>query len=669
MLRAILGGGRPGGPEEVGTPLRQRSTMGGAFWREAGGLRLGAVAGGTPAQFTVFDLSAETPRPEREVALTGIAGAWAVVRAPAGEVYVGGYDGGRLWRVAADGRSAADLGPPVPGEKTVWCLTLDQDGTALYGGGFPSGRVFRLALRDGAVRAYDRLVPEDAYVRAIAWAEGFVYAGVGTARPALVRLDPDTGRSEVVLAPSGRGSIGTVAALDGFVLAVYGGVTHVLRAADGAEVDRLPAISSLALADDRAIGGDDSRWVYVRKEGPEQGVVEAYRPAARERAVVARPAGMDGAYLAAEQAHTLAVDRSAGRPEPDVVAMDGRAHLHRVVPDGSGGGTVTRLELAVPEAPEPIESLGPGPEAAGGLYLAGYLAGDAAVVGRDGQIRPLGSLGQAEAIASVAGCVYFGTYPGGAIWRYDPAQPWQFGPRLADRRNPRRVGGFGPAGERPVCLAAGADGRLYAGTVPAYGTLGGALGRYDPATDRFVEAPSPVPDQAPIAVCWAGGALVVGTSRSGGLGAKPAAGGPELAVVDADSLEVRRRVRLPFPEDWAVDGLAALPDGAVLGISRGHLFRFDPTAGRVTASRPLSGARPAGQGDGYYDWGKSTGIVLGPDGQGYAIAAALAGSLLRVDPNTLAYREVGQDFTRINLDADGRVFLARRSRLFALRPA
>jgi len=117
------------------------------------------------------------------------AQAWKQVADAAGNVYVGTWADGRIYRLDPDGKmdlyfDSEDLG--------LQALAVDEAG-ALYAGGIPSGNVYRLtAANESQVLA---TLPEP-YIWELVWAEGQLYAATGP-RGRLYRLTA-AGEAEVI---------------------------------------------------------------------------------------------------------------------------------------------------------------------------------------------------------------------------------------------------------------------------------------------------------------------------------------------------------------------------------------------------------------------------------------------------------------------------------------
>ncbi len=133
------------------------------------------------------------------------------------------------------------------------------------------------------------------------------------------------------------------------------------------------------------------------------------------------------------------------------------------------------------------------------------------------------SQGEAYSMANLGGKIYIASYPGARLSIYDPSKPYRFGED--ETANPRDIGRIDDVAFRPRAMLAGPAGKLWIGSIPDYGLLGGTLVNYEPATGRLVSHRNLIPDCSVIALEWlpALGQILVGNSILGGSGTTPRA--------------------------------------------------------------------------------------------------------------------------------------------------
>ncbi len=137
-----------------------------------------------------------------------------------------------------------------------------------------------------------------------------------------------------------------------------------------------------------------------------------------------------------------------------------------------------------------------------------------------GNPTPVG--GEIYSFAHLEGKLYLCAYPGSWLSIYDPTRPWHYGTKPED--NPYGFGDIGDGHLRPRAMIVGRDKRLYIGSLPPYGQLGGAMGIYDPAQNKVVENyRNLIPNQAIVALVQeeTTGLIFGGSSISGGGGSHP----------------------------------------------------------------------------------------------------------------------------------------------------
>jgi hypothetical protein len=147
---------------------------------------------------------------------------------------------------------------------------------------------------------------------------------------------------------------------------------------------------------------------------------------------------------------------------------------------------------------------------------------------RDGsQMRDLGAcseaIGEAYSMANFQGKLYIASYPGSRLSIYDPARSYDYG--TESHSNPRDIGKADEVSCRPRAMLAGPAGKIWIGSYPDYGLLGGTLIWHDPASGESRSHRHIVPDCSVTALEWLPdtGEILIGTSVIGGNGTQPKA--------------------------------------------------------------------------------------------------------------------------------------------------
>ena len=260
-----------------------------------------------------------------------------------------------------------------------------------------------------------------------------------------------------------------------------------------------------------------------------------------------------------------------------------------------------RIDLAPKQQGMGTMGLGLGPE--GAIYGATYYnaslfrvdpgTGATTSLGRvvdaDGEFRVIQDIG--------GGRVLLPGYTG-VLFVYDTGRPWG-----AD--NPRRLGDLG--NRQHLATAADRDqhGMVAIATPPDYGSRGGALSLFDPATLAWRTFVSLVPDQSMTAVCFGPlGRLYGGSSVEVGLGETVRARAARLVAVDVATGRAVADL-VPVPQATAITALVALDERRVLGgTDSGQLFVYNARTGRSRLVADVAHVRGL-------VWWRRRGVVLG----------------------------------------------------------
>jgi hypothetical protein len=158
--------------------------------------------------------------------------------------------------------------------------------------------------------------------------------------------------------------------------------------------------------------------------------------------------------------------------------------------DWTGGGTALH-----------VMDIGPG----GRIYGSSLMVSRLFVATSDGrEVKNLGRFsyaqGDAYSLATIGDKVYLASYPQSRLSVYDPTRPLHFGTGPGD--NPRDLGRLDEIGFRPNALLATPDGRLWMGSGPDYGLVGGTLAWFDPRTGEKKSHREIVPETSPASLLW-----------------------------------------------------------------------------------------------------------------------------------------------------------------------
>lgn len=611
-----------------------------------------------PAKFGIIDVDTEqvvgTPS-----TLSGAIGGWAATTATDGNVYLGSYNNGHLYRHTPGTTGVTDLGQAITGQSFVWAVTAGSDGR-VYGGTYSGAGYFKYEPANGFTTIGSTPIwPGKEYVRSIAFdaAQGATYLGVGT-NAALVRFDRVTGQKDDIL-PSKYAGISMVGGLtftgNRLFTVMANGVCTVLdvvRQADGSYtgVEEANFPSALPVSPER-----DGKVYAVSGGG-----LAVYDIAARQLTSLGVPVG-----FSAKQFGWVRLADQVNYPGETLVligSQDGRSYLLRYNP--TNGATRTAEIANLPGQPTNINVVTTGPD--GNIWTGGYLSGGNGVYrpfqgdGNDERVEQVyRGLSQTEGMLAYQGKMYIGTYSGAKVYEHDPSQPWQVG------TNPRQLAVLSGVGQdRPYALAAG-GGKLFVGTVPGYGRYDGALTVFDLATGAYTPYVDLVPNQSVVSLVYLNGLVWGGTTIRGGLGVDqtPKATEAKLFVFDPAT---GAKTEYALPASRKLKALTALTvvGGKIWGVAEGFVFVFDPVT-RTFTTPPTEKFTditfPLGA------W-KDAKLLTVP--QDTANVYGTAGDyLFRIDRSTLAVTKLvstGADY--LAADEYGNLYYSRYERLFRYVP-
>ncbi|MEU9835760.1 PQQ-binding-like beta-propeller repeat protein [Streptosporangium sp. NPDC048047] len=650
LLTASPAAADAGTIEDLGVPLQDVLLIGGTVAPGPGGRTvLWSASSGTPARLNAVDPA--TGEVLARYDLPGAGGSYAVEATPAGDVYVGSYGDGRLYRWTEAG-GVQDLGRPIASDDFVWSLAAGPDGT-VYGGTSPGGRLFAYNPATG-FRDYGRLSPTHDYTRSIAVHDGTIY--VGTEAPAAVlAVDAATGSVRSLPTPGGLDPAGKWAYdvnVSGDHLYVrFGdaspGSLRVYDLAAGAWTDTLDAAHGLDVS-----APDERGGVYLVKSGE----LVRYDPATRAvtstgMPITGRVANSRGIGWA-----ELGID---GYPGRSLVGLLWRGLEFRYNPQT---GAKSFVQTDIPGEPIDITAIAEGPD--GRVYTGGFLNGGfAALDPVTGAREEFHTFSQSEAMTSHAGKLYVGAYPQARVYAYDPALPWNSteyspSPEPGPAANPARLFDFAADKQiRPRALVS-AGRYLAAGTMPDLGRLGGVLAIWDPATGGLKHTErNLIKDQSIVSLAYRDGVLYGGTSIYGGQSATEPT--QTEARLFAWSVAENRLLWdiVPAPGKPAIPALTFDDRGRLWGIAGGEVFSVEVRARRVIGRVALSDSRSAGG-------------QLAFDPVDRLLYGTHAGrELFSLDPRSLRHVTLKKGaFQHLAVHSSGDVHFAEGPRLYRYRP-
>ena len=350
--------------------------------------------------------------------LSSEMGSWGYTVDHENRIYLGSYYHAHLLRFDPKTEEWDDLGQPGgEGESFICGITTAPDGK-IWGGTYPSAKLFSYDPKTGMSEDYGRMDPDQFYCYPTAGEDGFIYCAIQFEKMDIVVFDPEK-KAKTSLIPLEHRKPGRVSFVKG---------------KDGKIYSKLSSSDQWFLIE----GGE--RLVEISKSDvpfPQSGLP-------------------DGRQFSVFDNSILRIENSVTKEEKEIPLQYEAAGAFIFVvgagPDGRiYGSSMLPLRLFVYD-PENHSLTNLGKAAQGG--------------------------GEIYSMASHEGKLYLCSYPGARLSIYDPKKPLQFGD--GEGANPRDLGPIGGDQDRPRAMVAGPHGKVYVGSYPDYGLMGGAISVYDP---------------------------------------------------------------------------------------------------------------------------------------------------------------------------------------------
>ncbi len=620
-------------PEDLGTVLQSISTIDTAYGTENGKPVMYTSASGTPSTFNVIDL--QSNQLLRTFPLPGVGSVWTHTVDASGNVYIAGD--GKLYRYSPTALTVMDMGA-VPG-RAIYGLSTDEAGN-VYGGSYPNAKVFKYDVASSTFRDYGTVQEGQDYVRGAAYYGGSIYAGIGS-KGSLVKVDAETGAKTQIPFPE-RPDYNT--ANFGFVydLNVVGKYLFV----------HLSTESYMFVYDlesqqwtDVWVKGYRGLYTSPELDGKTYFVAGGKLQSLNLTTLVVEDTGIAfGTYL--RHSEWVEIPGDPDLPGKSLVTIQ-------------FGGAITYFNLTTKKVKtvepvvqgNPIEIQSLGKDESGKLYASGYMGTTAAQVDPVTGNKLMFPLGQAEGMVAANGKMYFGLYTGAVLREFDPAQP------VVNNVNPRLLYDIAEDQDRPFAMLAAA-GKLFAGTIPTYGQLGGAVTVVDQTGPNAAKTyRNVVQDQSVIGLAYRDGKLYGSTSIWGGLGIDPSQTEAKLFVMNPDTGEKLKEVTPQLPgavKPKAIGGLSFGPDGLLWGAAYGTIFAANPDTLEIVKSKEIKAT----------DWNfnhlwRPTYLHWGDDGLLYTTVGY---NLTVIDPSTLEHKVLDTTALMVIGD-DGHLYYTKGSRL------
>lgn len=620
-----------------GPQLTATMIQGSIFAKDAkGNLLLYTVVRGEPAHLLGFNVKAKAL--VLDVPLPKSDGAWDLAQSTDGMLYVPGA-GGKLFSHKPGTKTITDLGNALPNETYLWNLTAGKNGE-VFGATYPGCRVFRYHPKDGFTDlANGPLVAGENYVRSLAFdaKRNVLYAGVGS-HAHLIAINLTTKEKKEVLPAKYQDrefvyGLEIVKGTDGqdrlLALLTAGQTTLVYNLATQ-KVEQ-----EVADMDMKAVGTDVKKsLLYYTSKG-------------NLKSVDASKNFNTATTLATNLAAATAFyNDNAG----NIYVLNVKGNLLHYQ---TSNKKIQSTALKIPAQPIPINAIMYGPDKK--VWTGGYLAGGHATFDpATNKNTKYAGLDQTEGMSFMGNKIYFGIYPKGRFYTYEVSQPWN-----TAKNNPKLIFEEKDQSRSFAVHTLPKLQKVYFGTVPEYGKLGGVLAMYDEANQKHTSFGEVLAKQSVTSLASKGDVLILGGSISGGLGVKPTLKEAELMFWDL-------KTNQPITKLVPVSGAAAItclingPDGNIWGIADGNLFVLDVAQQKVLSVQKLYDYPPFGS----HIW-RSAFLAIHPSGDIYGTDN---GKLFKLNPSTKKVVFLAENAGLMVMDPTGKIYFKRGTELWSYTP-
>ncbi len=614
------------------------SIQGGTFFSDHSGKEYAyTVSRGKPAHLLGYDLKRN--KLVTNIPLDKEIGSWDLEISSDGWLYVAGNTG-HVYKHKPGSEQIEDLGK-FSNEALVFDLATGTQGE-IFGGTYNHSLVFRYHPAIGFKDVGNGpMITGEQYVRSLVYRPktGRLYAGVG-AHAGLIELDPKTGTKKEILPEGFRD---------------YAFVYNMSLATGFSDGDKLFAW----------LQTDDKHHTLMYDL--ETGKVIEKSGLIQVRSVIKDRISENIFYLAGGKLFSEDLNKT---DKPKLLATFGDSLIadvmwgkdkklymlscdNRILKYDPVTARSWAANMDIPPQPIKIQSLAAGPD--GRIWTGGYLTGGhAAYNPKTGKIKQYPGLHQTEGMTVWGQYIYMGVYPAARMYVYDTKQRWQ-----PEKGNPRLIKQINGQ-DRPF---AGVDvpgaGRMFFGTVPRYGALGGTLLGYNIGKDSMSTYHNVIPNQSIVSLVYAGGIVYGGSTVRGGMGILPSEKEAKFFGWDWSTSSKVFEV-VPIPGGRAVTCLINGPDGNVWGIADGVLFIFDPIKKAIIKRQSLY---PIQQGkEGVYFDAK---LIVHPSGTVYGTGG---GNLFKISSEDMKYEEIRKGARLLTMDKDGTIYTVINETLWQYKP-
>ncbi|RKN86221.1 S-layer homology domain-containing protein [Paenibacillus ginsengarvi] len=593
------------------------------------------VTNGLPGTF--YALDAETGALKFKQDIPKTEATWAMTVGSDKNVYFAATGDGNLYRYVPAEKKVEALGYNTADN---WVWDIEEIDGKIYGGTYnpdTHGKLFEYDIATKQFRNYGTVKSGQQYVRGIAVDEQYIYAGLGTTVQ-LFKVDRVTGEKTEIVIPGHTGVTNTIADVFKVKNKLFVSVSTVNMVVWDLETNTIDASFTYSnmISEPNPGNTDEIYYKDVSK-------LYKYNISTKKSTEIPLTVPLPDTTRVKDMTWIqLKSGEKAGKTVLAMVTQYGEYMLYDPTDHW-----LSFVELAIEPQPVRIQGIERGFD--GRLYFGGYQRGMSIYNPFTNKIDVnVSSFAQPEGIGFMNNKVYYGTYVSAIMYSYDPAEP------VLLNKNPKYEYKVSHQ-DRPFAITSG-DNKLFVGTVPDYGFLGGALAIYDEATDTWKQYnhEQVVKNQSIIGLAYKDGLLYGGTTVWGGLGIEPSEPQAKIFVWDVANERKIDEITLNIPGiDEAprmIGELSFGPDGLLWGAVDGTIFAMDVQTKQIVKSKMIQPST--------YSTSKWMPFHLrwAPDGMLYT---TLSRKIIAVDPETLKYKIIVNDFLNsMTIGIDGSIFYA-----------
>jgi len=509
-------------PVSLGSPIESTQVIHAAFGKLNGDDVMYTSVSGAPAVFNAYNLDKNELIASYE--LEGTKNVWYHVMNTDGCVYVS--SGGNLFRYNPAADVMTNLGKISDDANDSFVATNDEKGN-IYIGTTKYARIIKYDISEGRFTDMGSVVEGATYVRSINYIDGYLYCGVkGDSVVALYRVKADNPekKEEIPLPVNLDYDAETVesatwvytgtAVDDKLVLYVCTAKKYILLIYDTATESFMKTGFS---------GSFKGLYASPSKNGKSYFISGGYLYSID---VASGKVTKLNFYVGSDTLHGVGwVDfNNNGGLSGEFLAgvnINNGQPVYYDVEKLKRYETPVKVNLKY--AGFTLQSMECGDRANGdnGLYIGSYAGNQSTRYDFDTGKTVTFPTAQIEGMTFLDGSQYFGTYTKANLYKYT----------FGKDSEPVHLGRIGTDQDRPFAMTAG-DGKVYSGTVPDYGILGGVISEYDTKTKELKVHGKIIENQSIIGLVYKDGLLYGSTSVWGGLSASVKAEAAVIFVYD-----------------------------------------------------------------------------------------------------------------------------------------